>query len=343
MGWYDDDWRPYVSMAQRRQNAAEYAAQLAETEGRKLEPVQVSGRKIAKTFWGDAWCRNLEFYSDFANRIPRGATYVRNGSVIDLQIAPGVVRALVSGSEVYEIEIKIEKLASAEWRRITQECSESIDSLFDLVQGKFADGTMRRLTDPKKGLLPRPKQIHMECSCPDYATMCKHVAATLYGVGARLDQAPELLFTLRDVDPTELIRKATAASNLEDALRRNSSESLAGQDLSELFGIDLDGAHSAESAAASVAPPTKTRKTTGGRTRASRAPRTTESSGNVAPKRKTEAPRVVTPERQAVRDIAAKTAKKAKASKRVTRATRIVLEPAPKVKPPAAKRPPKTK
>jgi uncharacterized Zn finger protein len=60
---------------------------------------------VARTFWGEAWCENLERYSDFANRLPRGRTYVRNGSVVDLRIAPGAVTALVSGSDLYEVEM----------------------------------------------------------------------------------------------------------------------------------------------------------------------------------------------------------------------------------------------
>src|ERR1700704_5566360 len=104
MDYYD--WKPYVPVAARRAQAAQEAAKLAK-KGRQTSPVVIDGRKIAKTFWGEAWCDNLERYSDFANRLPRGRTYVRNGSVVDLRIAPGKVAALVSGSTVYEVRVSV--------------------------------------------------------------------------------------------------------------------------------------------------------------------------------------------------------------------------------------------
>src|SRR6266850_3039809 len=104
MDYYD--WKPYVPVAARRRQAAREAAKLVK-KGQRTSPVAIDGRKITKTFWGKAWCDNLERYSDFENRLPRGRTYVRNGSVVDLQIAPGAVTALVSGSEVYTIHVKV--------------------------------------------------------------------------------------------------------------------------------------------------------------------------------------------------------------------------------------------
>ena len=239
MGWYGD-WKPYVPVAKRRAQAASFASKLAKKEGRKLSPVQIEGRKIAKTFWGQAWCQNLESYSDYANRLPRGSSYVRNGSVIDLQIKPGTVEALVSGSQIYTVKIAIQKLAKPSWERIKQACSQSIHSLIDLLQGRLSDGIMQRLTERDGGLFPQPKEIKMSCSCPDWAGVCKHVAATMYGVGARLDTAPDLLFTLRAVDHLELISQAVAAENLDQTLTGEPDSTLAGNDLGELFGIDLE-------------------------------------------------------------------------------------------------------
>lgn len=239
MSWYGE-WRPYVPVARRRAQAAAYAKNLAKKENRTLAPVNLEGRNIARSFWGQAWCENLEQYSDFANRLPRGRTYVRNGSVIDLQVERGKVKALVSGSEIYRVTIAIETLPKVSWRRIRHDCSQSIDSLIDLLQGRFDQGIMRRLTERDQGLFPKPKEIQMKCTCPDWAWMCKHVAATLYGVGARLDTAPELLFTLRDVDHLELISQAVAAENLDRTLAAGRDAALAGSDLGELFGIDID-------------------------------------------------------------------------------------------------------
>jgi uncharacterized Zn finger protein len=239
MSWYRE-WRPYIPVAQRRAKAATYAARLAKKENRTLAPVILEGRKIACSFWGQAWCENLERYSDFANRLPRGRTYVRNRSVIDLQIERGQVKAIVSGSEIYQVTITIDTLPEAKWKRIKQDCARSIDSLIDLLRGRFDQGVMQRLTERESGLFPQPKEIKLKCSCPDWATMCKHVAAVLYGVGARLDSDPELLFALRDVDHLELIGQAVAEENLNQALTADSSAGLEGADLSEMFGIDID-------------------------------------------------------------------------------------------------------
>jgi uncharacterized Zn finger protein len=233
-------WAPYVPVAQRRAQAIAYAKTLERKQGRKLAPVKVAGRAIATSFWGQAWCANLEAYSDFANRLPRGRTYVRNGSVIDLSISKGQIAALVSGSEVYNITISIGTLPTAVWKEIQRDCARSIASLIDLLQGRFDQGVMQRLTRIEGGLFPKPKEIKMQCSCPDSAGLCKHLAAVLYGVGAQLDHSPELLFTLRNVDHLELIGQAVAAENLDRALAGESEEDLQSSDLGEMFGIELE-------------------------------------------------------------------------------------------------------
>lgn len=239
MAWYQA-WKPYVPVAKRRARAAAVAAKLAKKENRPLCPVKASGRTMSQSFWGQAWCQNLERYSDFANRLPRGRTYARNGSVIDLQIECGKVQALVSGSEIYRVSIAIKTLSRLTWKRLRQDCSQSIDSLLELLQGRFDQAVMQRLTQRDGGLFPRPTEIEMDCSCPDWAGLCKHVAAAMYCVGTRLDAAPELLFTLRDVDHLELIGQAVAAENLDRTLAAERGSTLAESNLGELFGIELD-------------------------------------------------------------------------------------------------------
>src|SRR4051794_35806187 len=192
MGWWGD-YRPYIPVARRRANGLREAQRLA-GKGKQLLPVKIDGRAIATTFWGKAWCDNLESYSDFANRLPRGRSYVRNGSVVDLQIKPGKVTALVSGSELYEVEIDIAPLPAKEWESIKARCAGQVGSLVELLQGKLSKGVIEIVTSKDGGLFPKPRQIEKSCSCPDYAGLCKHIAAALYGVGARLDHKPELLF-----------------------------------------------------------------------------------------------------------------------------------------------------
>ncbi|MBL8677366.1 MAG: SWIM zinc finger family protein, partial [Alphaproteobacteria bacterium] len=194
---------------------------------------------IAKTFWGKAWCKHLETYSDYENRLPRGRTYVRNGSVIDLKLNPGEVRALVSGSSIYTVTIKIDQLPGQKWDTLTKECAGRIDSVIELLQGKFSKGVMEIITHQEKGLFPALENIKMDCSCYDYADMCKHVAAVLYGVGAHLDQYPEDLFLLRKVNHTELITIA-GLSDLSKEPSNQDATQLTG-DLSSLFGIEIEG------------------------------------------------------------------------------------------------------
>jgi uncharacterized Zn finger protein len=244
----DDDYdgfRPYVSVGARRAQAARELARLRK-KGRKISPVVIEGRAIARTFWGEAWCDNLERYSDFANRLPRGRTYVRNGSVVDLQVGPGGVTALVSGSSIYDVKVTVGPVPRARWSAICRDCSGAIDSLIELLHGRFSKGVMTRLCEEKTGLFPSPKEILFTCSCPDWATMCKHVAAVLYGIGARLDHQPELLFTLRKVDQQDLI--ANAGSDRSNKRRGpTGAKVLESDDLSGMFGIEI----------APTAPPTR--------------------------------------------------------------------------------------
>jgi uncharacterized Zn finger protein len=230
------DWKPYVPVAKRRANAKRIAAKL-NSAGHTLSPI-TAGRRIATTFWGQAWCQNLERYSDYANRLPRGRTYLRNGSVIDLKIEAGKVMARVMGSSLYDIKLTIKAVPTKQWQQVAGDCARSIDSLVELLQGRFSSAVMERIARPGTGLFPTPTQIAFTCSCADAATLCKHVAATLYGIGARLDQEPELLFHLRGVDAKDLIAKAgesTPAARKAVASHRILDTSK----LTDVFGIDL--------------------------------------------------------------------------------------------------------
>jgi len=230
-----------VSVAERRAKAARALAKLAGKTGGTALPVVLDGRNIAVTFWGKAWCDNLEAYSDYENRLPRGRTSVRNGSVVDLRITEGKVTALVSGSELYKIEIKIKPLAPTLWQSIQAECAGKIDSLIELLQGKLSSAVMQIVTRPEGGLFPTPQEIDLDCSCPDWADLCKHVAASLYGVGAHLDQNPGLLFLLRGVDPADLISKASAAEAVrQTAVQAGDAPVMSEAEAAEVFGIELE-------------------------------------------------------------------------------------------------------
>jgi uncharacterized Zn finger protein len=230
-------WAPYVPVAERRRKAQKKMEDLRR-KSQVISPVTTEGRTIVKTFWGRAWCENLESYSDYENRLPRGRTYVRNGSVLDLQVAPGRIKALVSGSSIYRVEVKVHPVAQPRWQSICADCTGSIDSLVELLQGRLSKGVMERICQQQTGLFPSPQEIELSCSCPDWAEMCKHVAAVLYGIGARLDKQPELLFRLRAVNERELI--ASAGKSLPRAKKSPAAAKiLGGEDLSKLFGLDM--------------------------------------------------------------------------------------------------------
>jgi uncharacterized Zn finger protein len=257
------EWAPYVPVAERRRKAEREIVKLRK-KGAVVSPVKIEGRQIARTFWGKAWCDNLESYRDYENRLPRGRTYVRNGSVLDLQIAPREVTAMVSGSTIYKVKVSIGEVGPARWKTLCADCSGGIDSLVELLQGRFSKGVMERLCRQDAGLFPRPSEIRFTCSCADYASMCKHIAAVLYGVGARLDERPELLFRLRAVDETELL--SDLGNTLPDTrTKRDTAQTLVGDDLAALFGLDMEesevSALSRPTDAISAGPRKKTRET----------------------------------------------------------------------------------
>ena len=227
-------WAPYVPVAEQRARARREMARLKK-KGKHIRPVEIDGRAIARSFWGKGWCDHLESFADFANRLPRGRRYVRNGSVCHLEIRPGRVEAIVSGSELYDVTIGITQLKAAAWTSIKAKCAGRIGSMLELLQGKLSRQVMGVVTERDRGLFPKPREIALDCSCPDWAAMCKHVAAALYGVGHRLDHQPDLLFVLRDVDAAELIATEIALPG-----REVTSDVLADEALGDIFGIDLD-------------------------------------------------------------------------------------------------------
>ena len=248
---YDGDhWPAYVPVVERRRKA-KVAIDRLRKKGGTVSPVQIEGRTIACTFWGKAWCDNLERYRDYENRIERGRTYVRNGSVVDLQISAREITATVSGSELYHVKITIAEVSTRQWASICLDCAGGIDSVVELLQGRFAKGVMERLCRQGDGLFPAPPEIRFSCTCPDHASMCKHVAAALYGVGARLDTHPELLFRLRAVNEADLVAQIDATM-LRATAASSSGKLLGNGDLSAMFGLDLGGSEVPSEATASA-------------------------------------------------------------------------------------------
>ena len=238
MHWYPQ----YIPIGARRAQALEEMRKLRE-QGVRVQPIEIRGRAIARSFWGRRWCEHLESFSDYENRLPRGRTYVRNGSVCHLEVGAGGVEAMVAGSAVYHVVIRIRKLKKPAWKAIKTACAGQIGSVLELLQGRLSDHVMNVVADRDTGLFPTPREIKLACDCPDWATMCKHVAAVLYGVGSRLDDSPELLFLLRGVDEAELI-----ATDMALPHGTATADGLADGDLEDIFGIDLDPAEVAVAA-----------------------------------------------------------------------------------------------
>jgi uncharacterized Zn finger protein len=227
---------PYVTVSERREDNDALVAKMIK-KGETLDPVVIEARSIAKSVWGKAWCKHLESFSDYENRLPRGRSYVRYGSVVNLDINQGQVKALVSGSSLYTVDVSIINIEQQKWQSIIKQCSGEVGSLIELLQGKISSLVMNTMIDQKNGLFPLPNEIKFKCSCLDSAYMCKHVAATLYGVGARFDVRPELLFMLRGVDHMDIIK----AVDINDKIKKvTKTKTIETQDLSSLFGIDID-------------------------------------------------------------------------------------------------------
>ncbi|MDL2268367.1 helix-turn-helix domain-containing protein [Desulfosarcina sp. OttesenSCG-928-A07] len=235
MGWYT--FGPYVSVAQKKAKAEKLIKKLKKQRP-DLQPVCLTGRSISTSFWGKAWCKHLETYADHENRIGRGRSYVRNSAVCHLEAAAGSLKAIVAGSsgEAYDVAITVRPLPESQLKSIKSASAGRIGSMLDLLSGKFPKDIMVQVADPENGLFPRLGELKFSCSCPDWAQMCKHVAATLYAFGHRLDLAPELLFLLRDVDPAELVNlEAMAESAVAGA-----ESALGDAVLVDIFGIELD-------------------------------------------------------------------------------------------------------
>lgn len=242
MSWYG--FREYVPVAKRQANAKKQMNQLR-GEGQVITPIEpFRGQKIARTFWGQAWCRHIECLSDFRSRLDRGKTYVRNGSVCHLAISTGRVDAYVCGSELYKLRVDVDPLPPRQWERIKQQCAAQVGSVVELLQGQLSQSVMAILTNADTGMFPHADDFRLDCNCPDFVRLCKHLAAVLYGVGVRLDAEPQLLFTLRGVDYLELI---DAAGTGVEAVDTSADAPLADADLADVFGIDLAPASPAAS------------------------------------------------------------------------------------------------
>lgn len=215
--WNDKTSYSQPAVSKLKKNAGE-SKKKEKAKGKVLEPITVSGREVVKSWWGKAWCDNLEQYADYDSRLSRGKRYIRSGAVIDLKIQKGKILARVQGRRKapYKVEIRISPLSEERCQKIINRCSTKIENLESLLKGDFPK-ELKELFMDTDGLFPAPCEIGFSCSCPDWALMCKHVAAALYGVGVRLDENPLLFFQLRGIDVERFI-DVTLANKVESML-----------------------------------------------------------------------------------------------------------------------------
>lgn len=247
MGWGSNGgFGPYISKAEKIERAEKVKIKLMKKKGVILEPIALESQVIARTWWGKSWNNNLERYADFQYRLGRGRSYVRCGSVIDLKIIANEINALVMGSDSspYTIKVKIDKLDNKSQSSLMEKSRTSLDSMHSLLAGEFPMDLKDEFFKQGTGIFPTPKELHFNCSCPDVAKMCKHVAAAMYGVSARLDQKPELFFLLRGVNIDDFVNTLIEKERekiLTRAKTKSSRSIVADTDeISELFGIDVD-------------------------------------------------------------------------------------------------------
>ena len=234
--WTDIPQYSQPNASELRQKSAA-SRKKEKAKGKILEPVTAKGRMIVNEWWGKAWCDNLERYADYESRLDRGKRYIRTGAVIDLKIQKGKILARVQGTRKtpYKVEIRISPLSEEKCQAIIQRCGRKLENLEALLAGDFPE-EMKELFQSKEGLFPSPNEISFSCSCPDWALLCKHVAAALYGVGVRLDENPLLFFELRGIEVGRFI-DVTLANRVEAMLANAGNKTGRMLDEGELGGL----------------------------------------------------------------------------------------------------------
>ena len=231
--WSDETVYSQPTIEELRQRV-KMTSQAAAKKNKDYAPVPpIKGRNICQSWWGQAWCRNLEQYADYESRLDRGKRYVKTGTVIDLKIKKGKVEARVQGTRraPYKVEIRISPLSEENCQKIIEKCGRRIENMESLIKGEFPMD-LQELFTGKDGLFPTPREISFSCSCPDWALMCKHVAAAMYGIGVRLDENPFYFF--------DRFINVALESKVESMLRnaeKSSDRIIEDADLTALFGV----------------------------------------------------------------------------------------------------------
>ena len=217
---------------------------MAKSKSEIREPIIIEGRTISSSWWGKAWCDNIDIYADFDNRLPKGRNYVRSGCVVDLKIEYGVIRALVVGSrpKPYRVQIDIKPFSDNEVKAFEDKCRNNFESVEDFINGRFPDSFKKYFTSSSLNLFPKVKEMKFSCSCPDWAVLCKHVAAVLYGIGRKLDDDPMLLLRLRGIDTAsfseKIVNREAEKLALSSSISLPPGRAMDMEEASLLFSVD---------------------------------------------------------------------------------------------------------
>lgn len=230
----DEEFRGFkVSDLESR---AECLLQELRAQGDVLHPVKSKSKNLAKSFWGKAWMKSLQYCEQQGMRLAGGRTYLRHGCVLDVQVEPGLIRSRVLGEFLYDVEIRTKTLDGERMRALSDCCVGNVASWVDLLQGQMNDELMGILSSEESGIFPLPNEWLFSCNCADYADVCKHVAATLYAFGVMIDSEPELLFTLRNISANDLLPHQIDVASIDDDSRLRVDRNA----LQDMFGISLD-------------------------------------------------------------------------------------------------------
>ena len=238
--WNTDRTFSQPTIAELREKVRD-SSKIAAKKKLQYEPIgPVSRRDVCTSWWGKAWCANLEQYADFESRLGRGKRYMKSGTVIDLKIRKGRIEARVQGTRKtpYKVEIRISPLSEEKCDALIEKCGRRINNMECLIKGEFPS-ELKELFTSENGFFPSPKEISFSCSCPDWALMCKHVAAAMYGIGVRLDENPFYFFELRGIDVDRFINVALE-SKVESMLKnadKRTERMIDNADLTALFGV----------------------------------------------------------------------------------------------------------
>ena len=171
---------------------------------------------FGQSWWAGRWMEVLEGF-DLGARLTRGRSYARRGQVLSINVEEGAVTARVQGSRArpYRVEIRVETLDGADWKRLTTALLERPVFAAKLLAGQMPESIEDVFEDVGLSLFPeRSNDLETDCSCPDWSNPCKHVAAVYLLLGEEFDRDPFLIFKLRGAEREELVGEVAADSNI---------------------------------------------------------------------------------------------------------------------------------